>query len=49
MAAPHKGLGLVYERQGNRSRAASEYRRYLRKAPRAGDAAAIRARIDKLR
>ncbi len=44
-AAAHRGLGLVYERAGNRSQAARHLRRYLKLAPKAPDAEAMRKRL----
>ena len=44
-AQAHKGLGLVYERMGNKKQAAKAYREYLRLAPKASDAEAIRRRL----
>ena len=41
-------LGLVYEKQGNKSQAKSAFQRYLTLAPNAGDAALIRDRMNKL-
>lgn len=48
LATSHRGLGLVYERRGSKKRAAAALRRYLKQAPRAKDAAAIRARLERL-
>jgi serine/threonine protein kinase/outer membrane biosynthesis protein TonB len=39
-------LGLVYEKQGNRSSARSAFQRYLELAPGASDAAGIRAKLE---
>lgn len=47
-APAHRGLGMAYERKGERSRAARSFRRYLELAPDAADAAQIRARLAKL-
>jgi serine/threonine-protein kinase len=47
-APAHRGLGMAYERKGERSRAARSFRRYLELAPDASDAAQIRARLAKL-
>jgi serine/threonine-protein kinase len=44
-AAAHRGLGLVYQRTGRTDDAIDHLQRYLRLAPKAKDAAAIRARI----
>ncbi|HUS67532.1 MAG TPA: tetratricopeptide repeat protein, partial [Kofleriaceae bacterium] len=48
-APAHRGLGLVQERSGQTARAILSLETYLRLAPRAADAAAIRARINRLR
>jgi hypothetical protein len=48
LSTSYRGLGLVYERRGSKKRAASALRRYLKNSPRAKDAAAIRARLDRL-
>ncbi len=47
-APAHRGLGMAYERTGDRSRAARSFRTYLALAPDAADAAQIRARLGKL-
>jgi tetratricopeptide (TPR) repeat protein len=47
-APAHRGIGLVYERTRDTARALRAYRRYLRLAPTAADAASIRARIERL-
>jgi hypothetical protein len=47
-AAAYKGLGILYQRQGNTARAADAYRRYLALAPKASDAESIRERIEQL-
>jgi hypothetical protein len=44
-APAHRGLGLVYQRTGRTKDAIEHLERYLRLAPKAQDAAAIRARI----
>jgi hypothetical protein len=44
-AAAYKGLGLVYRRSGQRRRALVELRTYLKRAPKAKDAAQIRKLI----
>jgi regulator of sirC expression with transglutaminase-like and TPR domain len=41
-----RGLGLVYEKLGDKPAARSAFQRYLQLAPAAGDAAAIRARLE---
>jgi serine/threonine-protein kinase len=43
-----RGLGLVYEKLGNKSQARSAFKRYLQLAPTAGDADQIRDRMDRL-
>ncbi|MGE0550706.1 MAG: tetratricopeptide repeat protein [Kofleriaceae bacterium] len=43
-----RGLGLVYEKLGQKSQAKNAYRRYLQLSPRASDAASIRARMERL-
>lgn len=47
-AAAQRGLGLAYEKRGDKARAARAFRAYLSLAPNARDAAAIRAKLDKL-
>jgi hypothetical protein len=47
-ALPHRGLGLLHEREGDRVRAVREFEKYLRLAPRANDAAKIKERIRRL-
>jgi serine/threonine-protein kinase len=47
-ALPHRGLGLVYERQGNKSKAVRSLKRYLKLSPKARDAASIGKRIKRL-
>jgi serine/threonine protein kinase len=47
-APAHRGLGMAYERKGDRSRAARSFKKYLDLAPRASDAEQIRARLAKL-
>jgi hypothetical protein len=44
-APAHRGLGLVYERAGKNAQAVKHLRTYLKLAPGAADAAAIRKRI----
>jgi regulator of sirC expression with transglutaminase-like and TPR domain len=41
-----RGVGLVYEKLGDKPAARSAFQRYLQLAPAAGDAAAIRARLE---
>jgi tetratricopeptide (TPR) repeat protein len=43
-----RGLGLVYEKQGNKGQARVAYRRYLQLAPTADDATQIRERMERL-
>src|SRR5262249_13378879 len=43
-----RGLGLVYEKMGDRGQAARAYKRYLQLAPNAGDAEVIRGRLERL-
>lgn len=45
---PYRGLGLVHERRGNKTKAAAAFRRYLKHAPKAVDAKAIRSRLSRL-
>lgn len=47
-AAAHRGMGLVYEKLAKNAKAIAAFKNYLRQAPRASDADAIRARIAKL-
>lgn len=47
-APAHRGLGLAYEKSGDRTRAARAFRSYLGLAPNARDAAQIRTRLEKL-
>ncbi len=47
-APAHRGLGMAYERKGDRTRAARSFRTYLQLAPDAADAEQIRARLAKL-
>jgi serine/threonine protein kinase len=47
-APAHRGLGMAYERKGDRTRAARSFRKYLELAPSASDAAQIRQRLAKL-
>jgi len=48
-APSHRGLGLVYQSQGEKTQAVAELEKYLRLSPNADDTPAIQARIDKLR
>ncbi len=43
-----RGLGLVYEKQGNRSQARAAFKRYLQLSPGASDAEQIRGRLERL-
>ncbi|HKE16506.1 MAG TPA: tetratricopeptide repeat protein [Kofleriaceae bacterium] len=47
-APAHRGLGLVYERAGQKALAIRSWQTYLRIAPDAPDAALIRARLERL-
>ena len=47
-AAAWRGLGVAEERMSHAPEAARAYRRYLRLAPNAPDAAAVRARLESL-
>ncbi|MBA2542729.1 MAG: tetratricopeptide repeat protein, partial [Deltaproteobacteria bacterium] len=44
-----RGLGIAYEKQGAKAQAISAFQRYLAIAPGAGDAQAIRDRIERLK
>jgi beta-barrel assembly-enhancing protease len=44
-AAPHRGLGMLYEQQGRAAQALDEYRKYLELAPDAPDRLRIERRI----
>ncbi len=48
-APAHRGLGMVYQKQGRGHRAIRSFETYLKLAPNANDAAAIRKRIEDLR
>jgi regulator of sirC expression with transglutaminase-like and TPR domain len=48
-APAHRGLGLVHERVGETALAIRALQTYLRLSPGAPDAAAVRARIERLR
>jgi hypothetical protein len=43
-----RGLGLVYEKMGNKGQARAAFKRYLQLAPSAGDADQIRDRMERL-
>lgn len=43
-----RGLGLVFEKMGEKAQAKSAYRRYLQLAPSAGDAEIIKGRLERL-
>jgi hypothetical protein len=43
-----RGLGLVFEKMGEKDQARAAYRRYLALAPSAGDAESIRGRLERL-
>ncbi|HEY0193928.1 MAG TPA: tetratricopeptide repeat protein, partial [Kofleriaceae bacterium] len=43
-----RGLGLVYERLGNKGQARSAFKKYLQLAPGADDADMIRDRLERL-
>lgn len=43
-----RGLGLVFEKMGEKAQAKNAYKRYLQLAPTAGDAEIIRGRLDRL-
>jgi hypothetical protein len=47
-ASPYRGLGLLYEREGNRAKAVRVLKQYLKLAPGASDAAKIRDRVERL-
>ncbi len=47
-ALAHRSMGLIYDRMGDRARAAKSYRAYLKLQPRAKDAALIKSRLEKL-
>lgn len=47
--AGYRGLGLAYERAGDRSHARDAFQTYLRKAPKAKDAALIKKRLAALK
>jgi serine/threonine-protein kinase len=47
-APAFRGLGLAHERRGDTARALRYYKRYLRAAPEARDAEAIRERVERL-
>ena len=43
-----RGLGLVFEKLGEKDQARAAYKRYLQLAPSAGDAEQIRSRMERL-
>lgn len=43
-----RGLGLVFEKMGEKDQARAAYKRYLQLAPNAGDADQIRSRLERL-
>jgi serine/threonine-protein kinase len=43
-----RGLGLVFEKLGEKDQARAAFKRYLQLAPSAGDADQIRARMERL-
>ena len=45
-AAAWRGVGLVYERVGDKSAARIAYQKYLQLAPEASDASEVRARLE---
>ncbi len=47
-AGAHRGLGFLYQRTGQKGKALSEYRLYLKLNPNAKDAASVRKRIQEL-
>ncbi|HVV83409.1 MAG TPA: tetratricopeptide repeat protein, partial [Kofleriaceae bacterium] len=47
-AVAHRAMGLVYDRLGDRAKAAKEYKAYLKLSPHAKDAALIKSRLEKL-
>ncbi len=48
-AAAYRGLGLVYERAGDKRRAIRALKKYLRLSPGAPDAESVRQRLARLR
>lgn len=48
-APAYRGLGMAYERKGDKKRAVRAFDTYLRLAPSASDAASIRERLERLR
>ena len=44
----YRGMGLVYEKMGNKAQARIAYKKYLALAPTAGDADQIRERMERL-
>ncbi|MBA3540720.1 MAG: tetratricopeptide repeat protein, partial [Deltaproteobacteria bacterium] len=47
-APTYRGLGLVYEKMGNKGAARTAFKKYLQLAPNAGDAENIKDRMEKL-
>jgi hypothetical protein len=47
-APTYRGLGMVYEKMGNKAQAKSSFKRYLQLSPKADDADQIRERMEKL-
>ncbi len=47
-APAYRGMGMAQQALGDKRGAASSFKTYLRLAPRAADAPAIRARLEKL-
>jgi Tfp pilus assembly protein PilF len=43
-----RGLGLVFEKMGEKDQARSAYKRYLELAPSAGDVEIIKGRLERL-
>jgi Tfp pilus assembly protein PilF len=43
-----RGLGLVFEKMGEKAQARAAFKRYLQLSPGAGDAAQIRGRLERL-
>jgi Flp pilus assembly protein TadD len=47
-APTYRGLGLVYEKMGNKTAAKLAFKRYLQLSPNASDAEQIKDRVEKL-
>ena len=47
-APAYRGMGLVYEKMGNKAQARISYKKYLQIAPTAGDADQIKERMERL-